>query len=187
MEPIMDQMNQAVYKRLDAFELRILERPAPTIDLSIFHAELASLRANMGSILVPPESAPVAAPTEEVDTVVISVLFGDSMPPPDSSRAAGKRSRSDRTSNDAEAHRLRKKERQQIEEARRASIVDEELRQQLTREVGVGPSARVSTTEGAERVDERTTESAKIVDGSATNGIPSVDPVGSEKPDPPAS
>uniref|UniRef100_M1DKL7 Integrase core domain containing protein n=1 Tax=Solanum tuberosum TaxID=4113 RepID=M1DKL7_SOLTU len=39
MEGMMDRNVQAVNKRLDAFELRVLERPAPTIDLSFFQAE----------------------------------------------------------------------------------------------------------------------------------------------------
>uniref|UniRef100_M1DC83 Integrase core domain containing protein n=1 Tax=Solanum tuberosum TaxID=4113 RepID=M1DC83_SOLTU len=100
------------------------QKPAPTIDLSTFHADLASLRADLDSLLSPPDSAPEATPTEGVETVVIYALFGNSMPPPDSSRAAGKWPRSSRTSDDAKAYRLRNKEQQQTEEARRASIVD---------------------------------------------------------------
>uniref|UniRef100_M1DBP6 Integrase core domain containing protein n=1 Tax=Solanum tuberosum TaxID=4113 RepID=M1DBP6_SOLTU len=83
--------------------------------------------------------------------------------------------------------RVRKRERQQIEVSRRASIVYEEMRQQRAREIGMGPSSGVSTTDGAVRVDESTTEGAGIVDGNTINGIPSVDLAGSGKPDPPAS
>uniref|UniRef100_M1DT13 Integrase core domain containing protein n=1 Tax=Solanum tuberosum TaxID=4113 RepID=M1DT13_SOLTU len=72
--------------------------------------------------------------------------------------------------------RLRKRECQQTEEAQRASILDKELRQQRVREAGVRPSGSVSTTEGPASVD--------VV---ATDDVPSVDPAGSGKPDPPAS
>jgi len=86
-----------------------LQRPSPTIDLSTFKENLACLRADLDSFLVPPESAPQAAPTDGVDTIVISILFGDEVLPSDSSHAAGKRPRSDRASDDAEAHKMRKK------------------------------------------------------------------------------
>uniref|UniRef100_M1DLY5 Integrase core domain containing protein n=1 Tax=Solanum tuberosum TaxID=4113 RepID=M1DLY5_SOLTU len=103
-------------------------------------------------------------------------LFGDSMPPPDSSRAAGMRYRSDCTFDDVEAQRLRKKERQQLEEVTMVSLLDEEMRHQRAREIGVGPFGSVSITEGA-----------GIVDGSSTDDVPSVDPAGSGKLYPPTS
>uniref|UniRef100_M1DAQ5 Integrase core domain containing protein n=1 Tax=Solanum tuberosum TaxID=4113 RepID=M1DAQ5_SOLTU len=84
-------------------------RQSSTIDLSTFKENLACLRADLDSFLVPPESAPQAAPTDGVDTIVISILFGDEVLPSDSSHAAGKRPRSDRTSDDVEAHKMRKK------------------------------------------------------------------------------
>ena len=54
MEGMMDRKIQTVNKRLDAFELRVHERPAPAIDLSFFQAELASLRADIDVILATP-------------------------------------------------------------------------------------------------------------------------------------
>uniref|UniRef100_M1DXG6 Integrase core domain containing protein n=1 Tax=Solanum tuberosum TaxID=4113 RepID=M1DXG6_SOLTU len=66
-----------------------------------------------------------STPTAPVDNVVMNALFGDGMPPPDSTRATRKRPHSGRASDDTEAERLRKKELQQTEVARRASIVDE--------------------------------------------------------------
>uniref|UniRef100_M1DCF5 Integrase core domain containing protein n=1 Tax=Solanum tuberosum TaxID=4113 RepID=M1DCF5_SOLTU len=71
-----------------------------------------------------------SAPTAPDDEAVMTSLFGDAMPPPDYSHAARKRHHSDRTSDDAEAQRLRKKERHQLEEATKASLLDEELRHQ---------------------------------------------------------
>uniref|UniRef100_M1DWA6 Uncharacterized protein n=1 Tax=Solanum tuberosum TaxID=4113 RepID=M1DWA6_SOLTU len=58
--------------------------------------------------------------------------------------------------------------------ARRASIVDEEMRQHRSNEIGVGPSSGMSTSDGAIRVDESTTEGTEMVDESATKGVPSV-------------
>uniref|UniRef100_M1DIP9 Integrase core domain containing protein n=1 Tax=Solanum tuberosum TaxID=4113 RepID=M1DIP9_SOLTU len=72
-----------------------------------------------------------------------------------------------------------------LEVARKASIVDEETRQQRAREIGVGTSNSVSTTDGAVRVDISTTEGAEMVDTDTNDADPIVDPPGSGKPDPP--
>ena len=58
----------------------------------------------------PPETEPESAPAAPVDEVMLTALFGNDMPPPDSSRAAGKLPCSDRTSDDVKAHRLKNKE-----------------------------------------------------------------------------
>uniref|UniRef100_M1DW35 Integrase core domain containing protein n=1 Tax=Solanum tuberosum TaxID=4113 RepID=M1DW35_SOLTU len=129
---------------------------------------------------------------------VLEIFFSDAVPPPDSSHAVRKSPTFGRISKDAEVQRSRERERQQTEVARRASIVDEEFRQQWGRERNVGPSSGVRNTKGAVRVDVSTiegvvlvdvstTESAGIVDGSATDGIPSIDTSRSRKPDPPTS
>uniref|UniRef100_M1DGN6 Uncharacterized protein n=1 Tax=Solanum tuberosum TaxID=4113 RepID=M1DGN6_SOLTU len=106
----------------------------------------------------------------------MSALFGNSMPPPDSSPAAGKRPHSDHTADTEKAPRLSNKERQQFEEASRASILAEERRQHRDREMNIDPSGCVSTTKGASLFDE-----------SGTDGTPRVDPAGFGKPDPPTS
>ncbi|KAK4733799.1 hypothetical protein R3W88_008060 [Solanum pinnatisectum] len=85
------------------------------------------------------------------------------------------------------------------EEARRASIVDEELRQQRARESIIGASSSrittkaitsvgddVSTTDSAVRVTDSTIDGVVIDEVGTTKGDPSVVPAGSEKPDPPA-
>uniref|UniRef100_M1DMD2 Integrase core domain containing protein n=1 Tax=Solanum tuberosum TaxID=4113 RepID=M1DMD2_SOLTU len=95
--------------------------------------------------------------------------------------------------------RAKKRERQQNEQARRASILDEELRQQRVREGTLGASSSIPTTEamttvrddvstidGVVRVIDSTTESAVLEDVSTTEGGPSIDPVDSGKPDSPA-
>ncbi|KAG5580774.1 hypothetical protein H5410_051401 [Solanum commersonii] len=58
IEEKTNQKVQAVHKRLDAFELRVLERPAPTTDMSSFWTELASLRADVDTILATPVVEP---------------------------------------------------------------------------------------------------------------------------------
>uniref|UniRef100_M1DI66 Integrase core domain containing protein n=1 Tax=Solanum tuberosum TaxID=4113 RepID=M1DI66_SOLTU len=187
LEARMDTLLQHdIHQRLDAFELRVLERLTPTVDVTTLKKELESLSADVDVLLAPLETEPESAPTAPVDDVVMSALYGDDMLPPDSSHAIGKRPRSGRTSDDTEAEGVRNRERQQTEVAWRASIVDEEIRQQRDREIGLGPCSGVSTTDGEVRVDESTTESAGIVNRSATDAVPSVDPVGSGKSNPPA-
>uniref|UniRef100_M1BV32 Integrase core domain containing protein n=1 Tax=Solanum tuberosum TaxID=4113 RepID=M1BV32_SOLTU len=75
MEGMMDRKIQAVNKCLDSFELRVLEQPAPIINLSSFQSELASLRANVDVILATPTVEPQVAPTALVDDTVLDALF----------------------------------------------------------------------------------------------------------------
>ncbi|WMV46721.1 hypothetical protein MTR67_040106 [Solanum verrucosum] len=91
MERMMDAKIQAVHKRLDAFKLRVLERHAPTIDVTTFRMELARLRSDVDALLSPAETVSKTAPEVEV---VMTSLFGDTMPPLDPSCATGKRHRS---------------------------------------------------------------------------------------------
>uniref|UniRef100_M1BQZ7 Integrase core domain containing protein n=1 Tax=Solanum tuberosum TaxID=4113 RepID=M1BQZ7_SOLTU len=114
---------------------------------------------------VPSETESESAPIVMEEDRVLAVFFGDTVPPPYSSRAAGKHPRSDRTL--------------MIEVGVGPSSGVS------TTECAVRVDVR--TIEGAMRVDESTTESVGIVDGRATDGVPSVDPAGSGKPNPPAS
>ncbi|KAG5605840.1 hypothetical protein H5410_027332 [Solanum commersonii] len=75
MEGMMDRKVQTVNKSLDAFELRVLERSAPTIDLSSLQAELASLRTDIDAILTAPTVEPQAAPTTLADDTMLDALF----------------------------------------------------------------------------------------------------------------
>uniref|UniRef100_M1DL59 Integrase core domain containing protein n=1 Tax=Solanum tuberosum TaxID=4113 RepID=M1DL59_SOLTU len=138
MEHMMDHKVQALNQPLDAFERRVLERPAPTTDVSGFKTELASLRADLDTLLDPPETERESAPISPTGA------------------------------------------------AQRAFIMDEELRQQRAREIGVGASRRVGTTDGVARVDVSITEGAAMVDAGTTDGNPIVDLAGSGKSDPPA-
>uniref|UniRef100_M1E083 Integrase core domain containing protein n=1 Tax=Solanum tuberosum TaxID=4113 RepID=M1E083_SOLTU len=156
METMMDQKVQDVHKRLDAFELRVFTRPVPVTDLSSIQTELDSLRADL--------DATIAPPTDELECSLIALA--------------------DDTKN---------------EQARRASIVDEELGQQRARESIIGDSSSrttteamtavgddVSTTDGAVRVTDSTTDGAVIDDVGTTEGYPNVVPVGSGKSELPA-
>uniref|UniRef100_M1DNQ6 Integrase core domain containing protein n=1 Tax=Solanum tuberosum TaxID=4113 RepID=M1DNQ6_SOLTU len=125
MERMMDRKVQGVNKRLDAFELRVLERPAPTTDLSTLQADLASLRTDVDAILVAPSVETQAAPTTLADDTVLNALFsGTAEEGPAPTHAKGKRHCSHRT----EEEKAQKRQRRQEKEARRAAIVDEELR-----------------------------------------------------------
>uniref|UniRef100_M1DVL8 Integrase core domain containing protein n=1 Tax=Solanum tuberosum TaxID=4113 RepID=M1DVL8_SOLTU len=164
MEGMMDRKIQAVNKRLDAFELRVLERPTPTIDLSSFQSKLASLRANVNAILATPTVEPQATPIVLADDTVLNALFsGTTEEGPEPTHTKGKRHRSSRT----EEEKAQKRQRRHEKEARKASILDEELHRQRVRESIAGASSSapvvevlsvvrdvVSTTDGAVRVTE---------------------------------
>jgi len=96
MEAKTDQKVQAVHKWLDAFELRVLERPAPTTDISSFRTDLASLQADVDAILATPVVEPQAAPSAFGDNTVLGALFSgdDAEEQPEPARAWGNRHRS---------------------------------------------------------------------------------------------
>ncbi|KAG5599533.1 hypothetical protein H5410_030903 [Solanum commersonii] len=95
MEGMIDWKVQAVNKRLDAFELRVLERSAPAIDLSALQADLASLRTDVDAILAAPSVEPQVAPVALADDTVLNVLFsGTAEEELSPTHAKGKRHRS---------------------------------------------------------------------------------------------
>ena len=72
-----------VNQRLDAFELRVLARPAPSVDVSTLQAAVDSLRADIDTILearVPESEAPSVDPVE--DTVLAALFATSEIPPP---------------------------------------------------------------------------------------------------------
>uniref|UniRef100_M1DI10 Integrase core domain containing protein n=1 Tax=Solanum tuberosum TaxID=4113 RepID=M1DI10_SOLTU len=196
MEDMMDWKIQAVNKCLDAFELRVLKRPAPTIDLSSFEVELASLWADVDAILATPIVDPQAALTALADDTVLDALFsGIAEEGTEPTYTKGKRHCSSRT----EEEKSQKRQRRQEKKTRNASILDEEMRQQRVCESIAGASSSVpiievppvvrdvvSTTDDAVRVTESTTEGAMMDDVGITEGDPSIVPAGSGKPNPPA-
>ena len=82
-----------VHQRLDAFELRVLARPASQVDVSTLQAAVKSLRIDLDMILetrVPESEAPSAEPAEDT---VLSALFATSEIPPPRPREHAKRRR----------------------------------------------------------------------------------------------
>uniref|UniRef100_M1D958 Integrase core domain containing protein n=1 Tax=Solanum tuberosum TaxID=4113 RepID=M1D958_SOLTU len=120
MERLMDEKIKAVHKRLDAFELRVLERPhlGPTVDLTTFQTLLSRVRSDVDPLLTPVEAVLEPTPEAEADDMMLSALFGDAMLVHDPSRAAAKHTHSSKHTSDVdEARWARKRERQQLEAA----------------------------------------------------------------------
>ena len=67
---------------LDAFELRLLARPAPPVDVSTLKSAVDNLRVDIDTILearVPDSQAPSVEPSEDT---VLAALFTTEIPPP---------------------------------------------------------------------------------------------------------
>ena len=78
-----DRKITEVHHRLDIFELRVLARPAPLVDVSTLQAAVDSLRIDIDTILearVPESGAPSAEPAEV--TVLAALLSTLDIPPP---------------------------------------------------------------------------------------------------------
>ena len=72
-----------VNQRLDAFELRVLARPSPPVDVSTLQAAVDSLHVDIDRILearVPESEAPSVEPAE--DTVLAALFATYEIPPP---------------------------------------------------------------------------------------------------------
>ena len=161
-----------VHQHLDAFELRVLARPAPPVDVSTLQAAVDSLRADIDTIL----EARVPKPVETIEDTVLAALFAMSELPPPSPRESAKRRRG-RSEDEA---RARKKERREMEAARRASLAEAEAHQIRASQIAAGASStRTIETAGG------TTDGA-IVAEDITEGVQIAEDVGSGKPDPPA-
>uniref|UniRef100_M1DWY2 Integrase core domain containing protein n=1 Tax=Solanum tuberosum TaxID=4113 RepID=M1DWY2_SOLTU len=185
MEGMMDRKVQAVNKHLDAFELRVLEQSAPAIDLSSLQAELASLQTDVDAILAAPTVEPQAAPVALADNTVLDALFSrtteEGLEP---THATGKRHHSSRT----EEEKAQKRQHRQEKEARKASLLDEDLHQRKVRESATGASSSTPVVEVPPVVRDvvSTTDGAMMDDVGTTEGDPTIVPAGSGKPDSPA-
>ena len=79
----IEQKIAEVHQRLDAFELWVLARPTPLVDVSTLQAAVDSLRADIDTILearVPESEAPSVEPAE--DTVLAALFATSEIPPP---------------------------------------------------------------------------------------------------------
>ena len=78
---------------MDVFELRVLARPTPQVDVSTLQDSVDSLRADINMILkawVPESEAPSVEPAEDT---VLEALFSTSEIPPPPPREHAKRRR----------------------------------------------------------------------------------------------
>ena len=78
-----------VHQRLDAFELRVLARPAPPVDVSTLQAAVDSLRAVIDTIL----GARVPESVKPAEDTVLAALFPTPYIPPSFPRESAKRRR----------------------------------------------------------------------------------------------
>ena len=72
-----------VHQRFDAFEMRVLARPAPQVDVCTLQATVESLRVDINMILearVPEFEVPYTEPVE--DTVMEALFATSEIPPP---------------------------------------------------------------------------------------------------------
>lgn len=64
-----------VQQCLVAFELRVLERPVPTIDLTNLQVVMASLRSDVETILEMRGTKPEGVPIQLADDTLLNALF----------------------------------------------------------------------------------------------------------------
>ena len=139
--------------------MRVLGRPNPPVDVLTLQAAVDSIRADIDTILearVPNYEASSVDPAEDT---VLAALFATSEIPPPPPRESSKRHRG-RAEDEA---RARKKERRDIEDARRASLAEEEANRMRATELAAESSSsrtveiQRGTTDG-EVFSEDTTE-----------------------------
>ena len=83
MQQFTERKIAEVNQRLDAFELRVLARPASPVDVSTLQAAVDSLHKDIDTILearVPESEAPSIEPAE--DTVLAALFATSNIPPP---------------------------------------------------------------------------------------------------------
>ena len=140
--------------------------------MSTLQATVASLREEIDTILV----ARVLESVEPAEDTVLAALFSTPDIPPSSPRESAKRRRG-RSKDEA---RARKKERREMEAARRASLAEAEAHQIKASQIAAGASSsRTVETAGG------TTEGAVVAE-DITEGVQIAEDVGSGKLDPPA-
>ena len=165
-----------VHQRLDAFELRVLDRPAPPVDVSTLQDAVDSLHADIDTILearVPESKAPSVEPAEDT---VLAALFATSEIPPPPPREHAKRRRG-RAEDEA---RARKKECREMEAAMRASLAEEEAHQMRAGKLAAGSSSSRTVEIAGGTAD------SVVVAEDTTEGVPITEEVGWGEPDPPS-
>ena len=172
MQQFTERKIAKVNQRLDAFELRVLDRPAPPVDVSILQAAVDSLRADIDTIL----EARVPESVQPAEDTVLAALFATSEIPPPPPQESAKRRRG-RAEDEV---RAQKKERRDIEATRRASLAEEEAHRMRASEL----AARASSSRTVD-IAGGTTDGADVSEDT-TKGVQIAEDVGSGEPDPPA-
>ena len=88
-----EQKIAEVHQCLDAFEWRVLARPAPPVDVSTLQAAVDSLHADIDMILEDTVLEFEAPSVESVEDTVMAALFATSEIPPPPPRENAKRRR----------------------------------------------------------------------------------------------
>ena len=165
-----------VHQRLDAFELQVLDWPSPPVDVSTLQVAVDNLRTDIDMILEARVPESEALSVEPAEDIVFAALFATSEipPPPPQKHAERLRGRAEDES------QARKKERHEMEVARRASLAEEEARQMRAGEL----AARASSSRTVEIAGG--TADSVVVAEDTTEGVPITEEVGWGEPDPPS-
>ena len=159
---------------MEAFELRVLARPAPPVDVSTLQAAVDSLRADIDTILEAKVRESKDNSVEPAEDTVLAALFTTIeilAPPP---REHAKR-HSDRAEDEAQA---RKKERREMEAARRALIAEETAHQIRAGELAAGASSSRTVEIAGGSAD------SFVVAEDTSEGVQITEKVGSGEPNP---
>ena len=122
---------------MDAFELQVLARPVPQVDVSTLQVAVETLHGYIDMILkakVHESEAPSVEPAEDIVMAALFVTY-EILPPPPREHAKRRRGQEE------DEARARKKERCEMESTRRSSLADEEARQMRVVESAGGASA----------------------------------------------
>uniref|UniRef100_M1DEV2 Integrase core domain containing protein n=1 Tax=Solanum tuberosum TaxID=4113 RepID=M1DEV2_SOLTU len=182
MTTLLHHIQPWMQKSIAESEAKMERRMEGMMDRKV---ELASLQTDVDAILATPTVEPQATLTALDNDTVLDALFSriteEGLEP---THAKGKRHRSNRT----EEEKAQKRQCRQEKEARKASILDEELRQRRMCESAAGASSSALIVEVPPVVRDvmRTTDGAMMDDVGTTEGDPTIVPAGSGKPDPPA-
>ena len=153
----------------------MIARPSPPVDVSTLQAAVDSLRADINTILARVLDFKALSVEPAEDTVLAALFTTSEIPPPPPLESA-KRCRG-RAEDEA---RARKKERREMEAARRASLAEAEAHQIRASQIAAGASSsRTVETAGG------TTDGAGVAEDT-TEGVQIAEDVGSGEPDPPA-
>ena len=155
--------------------MRVLALTAPPVDVETLQAAGDSIRTDIDTIFeasVPESEAPSVEPAKDT---LLAALFATSEIPPPPPREHAKRRRG-RAENEA---RARKKERHEMEAARRASLAEEASHQMRAGELAAGASSSRTV-----KIVGGTADSAVVAEDT-TEVVLITEDVGSGEPDPP--